>query len=298
MEKRRLGKTGLDVGVLGFGGAEIGFFDKSADLVAGIVSAAIEAGVNLFDTAAAYWNSEQLLGEALSANRRDIVIASKCGALDGFTRFDWSKRGLLETITRSLRHLRTDYLDIAQLHSCDPGILTRGEVFEALIVAKEKGYTRFTGYSGDGEGARAAVESGFFDTLQTSISIADQESIAGNLPLALEREMGIIAKRPLANVVWRNEDKPEDEYHHEYWDRILKLDYPFLAGGLEESAATALRFTLSVEGVTSAIVGTTRPSRMRLNAAAAGAGPFASSEFDAIRKRWDEVAGRDWTAQI
>jgi len=300
MKYRTLGKTGLEVSCLGFGGAEIGYHNESQKTVDELLNSAIDAGLNLIDTAAAYWTSEKLIGEALGARRKDIVLLTKCGALDGFTRTDWSKKGILETVQNSLKLLRTDYLDVVQLHSCSAEILGRGEVIEALIVAKERGYTRFAGYSGDARDAKTAVETDFFDTLQTSVSIADQEPLELTLPPARERGMGVIAKRPVANVVWRHDSKPKDSYHHEYWDRIQELDYDFLkSDDLTETVAYALKFTLSAEGVATAIVGTTRPSRWQENAAMLARTEFSDTDFQKIRERWQEVSeGRDWRGQI
>ncbi|NNE67553.1 MAG: aldo/keto reductase [Pyrinomonadaceae bacterium] len=298
MEYRNLGNTGLKVSRLGFGGAEIGLENQNQDSVERLLGSAIDAGLNLVDTAAAYLTSEELIGNALLDHRKDIVLISKCGAVDGFTRFDWSKDGILKTIERSLKLLQTDYLDIMQLHSCDAETISQGECIEALIVAKERGYIRFAGYSGDHSDAVAAIETDFFDTLQTSVSVADQEPIELTLPLAIEREMGVIAKRPVANAVWRHSELPEEPYHHEYWNRIEKLLFPFLEGPLGESVGHALRFTLSVEGVTTAIVGTTKPGRWEENSRYVGMGPLEASEFDSIRERWKEVATEDWRGQV
>jgi aryl-alcohol dehydrogenase-like predicted oxidoreductase len=299
MERARLGKTGLEVSRLGFGGVEI---DRAAEatqaVVADLLNSAIDSGLNLIDTAAAYGDSEKLIGNAISGRRQEIVLLSKCGALERFTRSDWSKNGILETIQTSLKHLQTDYLDVAQLHSCGLEILKQGEVIEALIVAKERGYTRFAGYSGDGFDAKYAVEMDFFDTLQTSVSIADQQAIELTVPLAKERDMGVIAKRPLANAAWRNQEKPADSYHHEYWERVRKLKYEFLDKSMEEAVATALRFTLSIEGVTAAIVGTTKPGRWQENAKYLSEGKLSPEEFEAIRDRWREVADESWVGQV
>ena len=221
MEKRKFGKTDLEVLVLGFGGAEIGYDNsQTQENVSQLLNAALDAGLNVIDTAAAYKTSEKLIGEAVGKRRKDFYLLTKCGALDGFTRSDWSKKGILETIETSLRNLKTDYLDIAQLHSCDSEILRRGEVVEALQRAQEKGYTRYIGYSGDNEDAKYAIEMDVFDSLQTSVSIADQSPIDTNIQLAAEKGLGVIAKRPIANAVWRNKEKPSESYHHEYWDRI------------------------------------------------------------------------------
>ncbi len=295
MEKRKFGKTDMEVSVLGFGGAEIGFNPKQTqDDVNELLNSALDAGLNLIDTAAGYLKSEQMIGEAVGKRRKEFYLITKCGALDGFTRSDWSIKGILATIETSLRDLKTDYLDIAQLHSCDSEILKRGEAIEGLQRAREKGYTRYIGYSGDNEDAKTALEMDVFDSFQTSVSIADQTPIDGNIKLAAEKDLGVIAKRPIANAVWRHKEKPGDSYHHEYWDRIQKLRFDFLSKTLEEATATALRFTLSIPGVDTLIVGTTRPNRWQENAKYVAQGKLSSEEYEAIRDRWREVADESW----
>jgi aryl-alcohol dehydrogenase-like predicted oxidoreductase len=263
-----------------------------------LLNSALDSGLNVIDTAAAYKASEKMIGEAVGRRRKEFYLLTKCGALDGFTRSDWSKKGILETIEQSLRNLKTDYLDVAQLHSCSAEELRRGEVIEALQRAQEKGYTRYIGYSGDNEDARTAVEMDVFDSLQTSVNIADQIEIESTIPLAAEKQMGVIAKRPIANAVWRHKEKPNDSYVHTYWDRIQDLKYDFLKQGLEESIGVPLRFTLSIPGVSTAIVGTTRPNRWQENANYLRNGNLLAEEFEAIRNRWREVAKENWTGQV
>lgn len=295
MERRKFGKTDMEFSVLGFGGAEIGYNpDQTQKSVDELLNAALDAGLNVIDTAAAYKTSEELIGNAVGKRRKDYFLLTKCGALDAFTRFDWSKKGILETIETSLRNLKTDHLDIAQLHSCSAETLRQGDCIEGLQRAQEKGYTRYIGYSGDNEDAKYAIEMNIFDSLQTSVSIADQSPIDGNIPLAAEKGLGIIAKRPIANAVWRHDSKPSDSYHHEYWDRIQKLRFDFLKKSLEEATATALRFTLSIPGIDTMIVGTTKPGRWSENAKYVAEGNLASEEFEAIRNRWREVADKNW----
>jgi aryl-alcohol dehydrogenase-like predicted oxidoreductase len=295
MEKRKFGKTEMEFSVLGFGGAEIGYnASQTQDEVDRLLNSALDAGLNVIDTAAAYKSSERMIGLAVGHRRNDYFLLTKCGALDAFTRFDWSKKGTLETIETSLRDLKTDHLDLAQLHSCDSETLRRGDAIEGLERAREKGYTRYIGYSGDNEAAKTAIELGVFDSLQTSVSVADQTAIDGNIAAAAAKGLGVIAKRPIANAVWRHSEKPADSYHHDYWDRIQKLKFPFLELPLDESIGIALRFTLSIPGVTTAIVGTTKPDRWQQNAAFVAMGKLDAAEYNAIRDRWAEVAESDW----
>ena len=294
MEKRKFGKTDMEFSVLGFGGAEIGWNNESEQTVENLLNSAIDAGLNVIDTAAAYKTSEKLIGEAVGKRRKEFYLLTKCGAVDAFTRYDWSKKGILETIEQSLRNLKTDYLDIAQLHSCSAEVLRQGDCIEGLQRAVEKGYTRYIGYSGDNEHARAAIDLDVFDSLQTSVSFADQSPIDVNIPLAVEKDLGVIAKRPIANAVWRHDSKPENSYNHEYWDRLQKLKFNFLNKSVEEITATALRFTMTIPGVATMIVGTTKPDRWQENAKYVSEGNLPDEEFEAIRDRWREVADESW----
>jgi aryl-alcohol dehydrogenase-like predicted oxidoreductase len=297
MERRRLGRTDIEASVLGFGGSEIGYEGVPVATVQRLLSSALDAGLNVIDTAECYGDGEALIGRAVGDRRDEFHIFTKCGHAAGWGRPDWSVPALLASIERSLKRLRTDRIDLVQLHSCSLRELKRGDPMEALERARERGLTRYIGYSGDGDAARFAVESGRFDTLQTSVSIADQEPLTLTLPLARKRRMGVIAKRPLANVAWRYARKPSEPYHHAYWSRLRELDYPFLGDDLDAAVGVALRFTLAVPGVHTAIVGTTKPQRWQQNAALLRR-PLPAKTFDAIRKRWDEVADDSWTGEI
>jgi aryl-alcohol dehydrogenase-like predicted oxidoreductase len=298
VERRRLGRTDMVVSVLGFGGSEIGYQSVSERTVARLLGSALDAGLNVLDTAECYEDSEALIGRAVGARRRGFYLFTKCGHPGGWGRPDWRPSSILGSIERSLRRLQTDYLDLIQLHSCSLDVLRRGEAIGALERAREQGRARYVGYSGDGEAARFAVECGRFDTLQTSVSIADQEAVDLTLPLARARSMGVIAKRPVANVAWRYAKKPAEPYHQPYWARLRALDYGFLKGEADAAVGAALRFTLSVPGVHTAIVGTTRPDRWQQNAALLRAGGPPEAEFERVRERWGEVADPSWTGQV
>jgi aryl-alcohol dehydrogenase-like predicted oxidoreductase len=294
MDRRTLGQTGMHVSVLGFGGAEIGYGHAAQATVDRLLGEALDAGLNVIDTAECYLASEALIGRAVAHRRQECYLLTKCGHASGLNLPDWDVRLLMPSIERSLHRLRTDYLDVVQLHSCAADVLRRGEVVDALQRMREAGKTRYLGYSGDGEAARYAIACGVFDTLQTSLNIADQEAIEWTLPMARARGMGVIAKRPLANVAWRHGTRPDDPYIQAYWERLRQLDYDFLQQPLGEAVGIALRFTLSVEGVHTAIVGSAQPNRWRQNAAHLAAGPLGQEPFETIRARWHATAGADW----
>ena len=172
---------------------------------------ALDAGLNVIDTAECYLQSEELIGQAMASRRREFYLFTKCGHPEGPYKEDWRPDSLLQSIRRSLQRLKTDRVDLVQLHSCSEAELRQGDVIAALQRARELGYTRYIGYSGDDEAARYAVGCGAFDALQTSLNIADQQAIDLTLPLARERGMGVIIKRPIANAVWKL--RPEAREH-------------------------------------------------------------------------------------
>ncbi|HEV2971410.1 MAG TPA: aldo/keto reductase [Pirellulales bacterium] len=297
METRQFGKTDMRLSVLGFGGAEIGFEQAPPEDVTMLLTTALGAGLNVIDTAECYLASEELIGQAVSNRRKQYFLFTKCGHPERPGVEDWRKESLLDSIARSLLRLKTDRVDLIHLHTCSEQELRKGEVIAALQEARERGYTRYIGYSGDSSAARYAIECGAFDSLQTSVSIADQEAIELTLPLARERGMGLIAKRPIANAAWRYSQKPSNWYHQAYWERLQKLDYDFLKGDPQQAASIALRFALSVPGVHTAIVGTKNPTRWRENVELLKAGPLPPEQFEAIRARWKEVADKSWIGQ-
>lgn len=284
----------MKVSAVGFGGSESGRGGTDWRSLAKLLNSAIDSGLNLIDTAECYGDGEEQLGRALGARRKEVILMTKCGhAESGWGDHFAAPKILTETIDRSLKLLRTDYVDVMQFHSPDLAALANPRVIDVLTRARDAGKTRFIGLSADGESALAAVGVGIFDTLQTSLSIADQEAIDLTISKAHARGMGIIAKRSLANAGWRADNR--DAYAAPYRQRLRQLDYPFLAR--KDVAATALRFTLSVPGVSAALIGTTRLGRFEENAHAASLGPLSSDDYEAIRVRWREVAPATWTGQ-
>jgi aryl-alcohol dehydrogenase-like predicted oxidoreductase len=314
MERRVFGRTGMQVGALGFGAGEIGSENTPYATVDKILGEAMDAGINVIDTAPLYSDSEEKIGRALQGRRDRFLLFTKCGrrlprksswmgfwlrAKGKYGRWkdktdppqfrcaEWNPRVLEWNIEQSLRRLRTDRIDLVQLHSCSEDTLRQGDVIEVLQRVRQAGKVCHIGYSGDTKAALYAVRCGQFDSLQISISIADQEALDLTVPLAREQGMGVIAKRPIANALWRV-PRPENPYYQPYWDRLQELGYDFLQDGRDFEVA--LRFPLSVSGVHTVIAGTTNPVHFRQNAEFAAAGALEEDQFRAIRTRWKNVA--------
>jgi aryl-alcohol dehydrogenase-like predicted oxidoreductase len=297
MEKRKLGKTDLKVSRLGVGLAEIGHRLTMAEeeRAARVLNTALDNGISFLDTAACYGISEELIGRTVAARRGEFVLSTKAGHVVGnYTGRPWTARTITDSIERSLVRMNTDHLDIVHLHSCDVGVLERGDVIRALQDAKQAGKTRYIGYSGDNESARWAVESGQFDTLQTSFNLVDQQARFQLFALARERGMGIIAKRPIANAAWGAEQSPSG-YASEYYRRVqIMAEEGPIPGAPGDPILLALGFTLAHDAVDAAIVGTSDPEHMRSNIRWMELElPIASEAVRELERRFNEF-GSGW----
>jgi aryl-alcohol dehydrogenase-like predicted oxidoreductase len=299
VEYRRLGRTNLQVSVVGFGALSIGLGSTEQQRVTQLLNQALDKGLNMIDTAECYGypdknHSETLIGNAIGSRRDEYVLSSKVGHENGHfgQGGDWSLRSIHRTIDRSLKRLKTNYLDIVHLHGCAVEVLRAGEVTEALKQARQAGKIRFLGYSGSGERVRYAIESDDFDVVQLTLNVFEQNAIDDLLPLTQERDIGVIAKRPIGNAVWRFPERPEWGWYAEYWDLIEPLDYQFFKGGAltdpgpEGAGGMALRFVTSTPGLHTAIVGTTSPGRWTQNNGNVSAGPLSGEQYQAIRTSW------------
>ncbi len=311
MEKRILGTTGMEVSRLGIGLAAIGeeeTFDSIKN-VERVLKTALDEGITFFDTAECYFYSEEMVGHSISDRRSEFLLSTKCGhpyppTSTGEYEDDWSFEGITLSIDRSLKRLKTDYVDLLQLHSCNIEILERGEAIEALTKARDDGKTRFIGYSGDNESAEWAVDSGLFETLQTSFSLADQRPRNGLLQQAKQANLGVIAKRPIANTAWGATTSPtallkyDPSYGDEYWRRTQAMAE---LGPIEipsnDRILMSLGFTMSHEEIDTAIIGTRNPKHLKSNINLFNNHlPIDKSIISELYLRWDKL-DTDWTGQ-
>lgn len=274
-----LGNTGLHVSLLGFGAGPVGSPELSDSEAEALLNGVLDAGINLLDTAPSYGRSEERIGRFLQRRRHEFVLSTKCGyGVPGVE--DWTGPCITQGIDLALGRLRTDVLDIVHFHSCPLDVLERPGVVDALQRAVEVGKVRVAAYSGDNAPLGWALHSGAFGSVQTSVNVFDQKVIDWGLPMARERGIGVIAKRPLGNAPWRFSERPAAQDIATYWDRMraMALD----TGGMDWSEL-ALRFAAFVPGVTSCVVGTTRTENLQRNLRAVEKGPLPADLVDRIR---------------
>jgi aryl-alcohol dehydrogenase-like predicted oxidoreductase len=309
MKSNTLGRTKFSISVLGFGSAPVGYLKTDQDRAGRVMNLLLDAGANLIDTAASYPGAEELIAKTIGHRRAQFVLVSKCGSkVSGVEGEAWSAGLIAQTVDRSLRNLKTDRLDVMLLHSCDLETLKRGEAIGALVKAREQGKIRFAGYSGDNEAAAWAAAHPEIAVVETSVSIADQVNIDQVLPVAKKHDVGVLAKRPIANAAWKQASEQPGlygNYASEYHKRLKAMNVtPAELAFKGEAGAVwpeiALRFTLAIVGVHSAIIGTTNPENARANVEHANKGPLAAEAVRKLREafaRAQSAAGERWTGE-
>lgn len=306
MTHRTLGKTALSVSPLGFGSAPAAYLKPEQEATAKLINELLDAGMNLIDTAVSYPGSEAFIGQYLAHRRKDYILVSKCGAFrpDGVTGDKWSPEFIKGSVDHSLKDLRTDQLDVMLLHTCDFDTLKRGEAIGALVDAQRAGKVKHIGFSGDNESAAYACGLPEVSVVETSINYCDQVNIDTVLPAARANDVGIIAKRPVANAAWRGQNAGRggfyDNYASEYAKRheAMKLDETDLGFTKDQWPEIALRFAISFPEVSTAVAGTTKRDNALRNLDAIRKGPLDASLLQTLRARFKSAPGSDaWTGQ-
>jgi len=300
MEYRDFGRTGLQVSEIGLGFGPPGF-DPQADY-GPLLLRAFDLGINFFDTADFYgaYRSEEWIGESLSRHRHEIIIATKFGTIHrrGEHRQDFSVAHMRRSLEESLRRLRTDYVDVYQLHSPPDSVLENEKLVEALRQLKEQGKIRFFGVSADGQLAVDAIERWNVDVVQIMFNLFHQEPAEEFFPLAQQRGAGVIIRSPLDTGMLGGElgsradlkrGDPRQRWGEEKTSLRQRLtdEVRFLSEGAGRTMAqAALHFVLSFEAVSVAIPGTTSMDHLEENVAAAG-GRLTEREMARLRRLHD-----------
>ena len=226
MQRRTLGKTGIAVSLLGLGTVKLGRnrglkyaapFNLPTPVAAKrLLDAARALGVNLLDTAPAYGGSEARLGELLAGQRRDWVLVTKAGEeFDGVrSTYNFTPEHITRSVQRSLRRLRTDYLDAVLIHSNgqDERIIAEFGALDCLADLKAQGLVRALGLSNKSPaGGRAALAAGA-DVLMATLNAADHTE-QGLIQEAQAQGCGVLIKKALNSGQGRPSDLPAIAAH-------------------------------------------------------------------------------------
>jgi len=238
--KRKLGKTGEELSIVGFAG--IVLMNNSQSFANNLVAEAVDRGINYFDIAPSYGDAQARLGPALEPYRRNVFLACKEGA--GREEGDWTKDSAAQTLDESLRQLRTDHLDLYQFHALSKmsdleQIFGPNGAMEAFQAARKAGKVRYIGFSAHSvEVAIAAMDRYDFDTILFPINFVlfSQAKFGPQvIEHAQKKGVGILAIKGMAKTTWP-ESKRKGHPQEKCW--YQPADFP-------HQAALGYRWTLS-----------------------------------------------------
>ena len=297
---RALGRTGADVTILGYGAMELRGLPRGPEITdedAGrLLNAVLDGGINLIDTSPDYGRSEELIGSYLGHRRDEFFLASKCGCPTEFPTdvpppypHDYSQRNVRADVEQSLRRLRTDHLDLVQVHmSPSKATLDENGTVETLKELQAEGKIRFIGMSGILPDLPDHIAMNVFDAFQIPYSAVqrDHEELIAE---AAGKGAGTLIRGGAARGAasgeknWRTGPLTQEPgLGQRNWD----------TSGIEDLLADAglpamefvLRFTLSHPGLSTTIVGTANPGHLAGNIAIAEKGPLPADLYEEAKK--------------
>ena len=293
LPKRQLGRTGLQVTMLGYGAMEIrgaprgrDVTDKEAET---ILRAVLDSGINYIDTSIDYGVSEERIGRYIGDRRGEYYLASKCGCLVGAppaprgqpSPHVFTRDNILRGVEQSLARLRTDHLDVLQFHiSPSRHTLEKDGAVETALELKRTGVTRFVGMSGTLPHLVDHIAMGVFDVLQIPYSAVEREH-EGVIAAAARAGAGIVIRGGAAKGA-----PTEGKREGVQWERWQRVD---LGDLLDDMTAMefVLRFTFTHPDLHTNIVGTINPDHLRHNIEVLKHGPLPTDVYAEAKRRLD-----------
>lgn len=267
LEKRRIPRMETQVTFMGFGALEIGrnwgigqgdeVKRPEEEDASKVLNSVLGLGINLIDTASAYHKSEERIGKYISGRRKEYILASKCGEHNNepATYYDFSYKAVSESIDKSLRLLKTDSIDLMQIHfgPQPEEVIERGETVEAMKAAQKAGKIKYLGASIDGELAARCIKSGDFDVVQMTYNLLDTRNKA-NIELAKERGIGVFIRFGLALGSLTSRVIPHLNENIRNKEKIVKL-LELVNNDGDMLTSLALNFLYENDGISSVLIG-------------------------------------------
>ncbi len=291
VKTRDFGNTGLAVTVLGYGAMELRHVDEHQ--AARLLNGALDAGINFIDTAPDYGPSEDMIGKFIANRRDEYFLATKCGCnvphqgREDAPRHIWTGAQVRHNIEHSLKRLKTDYVDVWQVHSADPVELAESDVLETMLRIKEEGKVRHVAVSMSGRAAgygygqlRPYLDGDWdeFEAIQvwySALARASEKAMAD----AAQRGKGMIIRGVVRRV------DPWDSLS----DAVTKLGLDDLRGEGESAAQFLLRFAMAHPGLHTTIIGTKSLDHLADNVRAVEAGPLSDDVLSEAKQRLDKA---------
>jgi len=298
LPKRALGRTGLQVTMLGYGAMELrgtprgrDVTDKQAQI---ILNAVLDAGINYIDTSIDYGVSEERIGRYIGDRRSEYYLASKCGCLVGAPaapRGDrsphvFTRDNVLKGVEQSLARMRTDHLDVVQFHiSPSRKELEERGALDAVLELKRTGTVRFIGMSGTLPNLPDQIAMGVFDVFQIPYSAVEREHEA-LITAAARAGAGIVVRGGAAKGA-----PTEGKHEGVQWARWQKVVLDDLLGDMTPMEFI-LRFSFTHPDLHTNIVGTINPAHLQHNVDVLLRGPLPADLYTEAKRRLDAAGSR------
>jgi aryl-alcohol dehydrogenase-like predicted oxidoreductase len=291
-----LGRTALDVTRLGYGAMEVrgpriwGGRSLTEDQAKTILNAVLDAGINFIDTSNDYGRSEEFIGKYISKRRNEYYLATKCGCTvvrrddtTDDTPHVWTRENLFRGLEESLKRMKTDYVDVMQLHNPPVEAAEAGDLVEALKEMRQQGKARFIGISTTLPHLPAYLSWGVFDTFQIPYSALEREHEEW-ITRARQSDIGTIIRGGVARG-----EPGEGLGSTDRWAKFEAAELDELREPGESRSAFMLRFTLSHPFIDTIIAGTLQPEHLAENVAAVQRGPLSPELYAQAKRRLDRA---------
>jgi aryl-alcohol dehydrogenase-like predicted oxidoreductase len=290
LAKRELGRTGLQVTMLGYGAMELRGAPRARETTEAqaetILNAVLDAGINFIDTSIDYGVSEERIGRYISHRRSEYFLASKCGCLVGAPAVRGQRSGHLFTrdnvragVEQSLARMKTDHLDLVQFHaSPSRATLEQHGALDAVLELKAAGKVRFIGMSGTRPHLRVHIAMGVFDVFQIPYSAVEREHEAA-IAAAAASGAGIVVRGGAAKGA-----PSEDKQAGLQWQRWQQARLQDLLGDMTPMEFI-LRFTFTNPDLDTTIVGTINPAHLQANVDILRQGPLPADLYGEAKRR-------------
>jgi len=270
MQYKRLGRTNLDVSIIGLGGLHLTRLKNVAAVQ--LIMRASELGINLVEVGKSYIESEEKTGMVMQKYRQKYIIASKTHRRD--------RESALKDINSSLSSLRTDYIDIYQLHQVDSldaleMVSSPNGALAALKQARDEGKIGYIGITGHSPPMlMKALETGEYDTVQVLFNMAEREALKELIPFAKKMDIGILGMKPFGGGIFLDDESRISQALMQYTGSVTD---------------TLLKFSMSYD-ISCVLTGVKTIEELEQNTAAASRfTPFSDKELDSITGMLDTM---------
>ena len=292
MEKKKLGRTNLYVSQLSFGAMEIrgsktwsgrDVTEKKAET---ILNAVLDSGINFIDTSPDYGMSEDFIGKCISHRRNEFYLATKCGCnpTDKDKPHVWNGHQLEQNIETSLKRMKTDYIDIWQLHNPTCEEVEKGDLIRVMEDVKASGKIRFISISSTLPHITTFMEQDVFDSFQIPYSSLQREH---------EEVISRVAEKGAGTIirggVGRGDPLKSGTPNEDLWKNWEKANLDELLEEGQSRTDFMLRFTISHPDVHTTIVGTLNPDHLQSNIKAFQKGPLSEKIYLESKSRLEAI---------